>query len=168
MLTSMRKNERISSLQLGNDGEDYALQSLQARGYSVRRLPTNTATYDLEVEHPDRRFLISVKVSRTKQHVRLGTRDSVLRLSKGNFLFAYMPTPGHEIEHLSFSPHVLLIIPAEIARSDSLLIHDRYWEDKGRKPDTFSVMVKGYGSHHREMWPQWMQFQNAWHLLPMV
>lgn len=166
MLTSIRTNERVSTWQLGSDGEDYALESLRTRGYKVRKLPANTATYDLAVEHANGDFLVSVKVSRTKQHVRLGTRDSVLRLSKGNFLFAYMPTPGCEIEHLSSTPHVLLILPAEIARSDSLLIHDKYWEDKGRKPDAFSVMVKGYGSHHREMWPQWMQFQNAWHLLP--
>lgn len=166
MLTSIQTRERISPWQLGSDGEDFALQSLQARGYRARKLPANTATYDLEVELASSSFLVSVKVSRTKQHVRLGTRASVLGLSKGNFVFAYMPAPGHEIEHLSVSPHVLLILPAELAQSDSLLIHDKYWEDKGRKPDAFSVMVKGYGSHHREMWPQWLQFQNAWHLLP--
>jgi hypothetical protein len=53
-----------------------------------------------------------------------------------------------KIQTLAVSPYTLLIIPAEVARDDALSIHDPYWMEKSRDPNIFSVMVKGYGSHH--------------------
>ena len=157
---------RITARELGNAGEEHAAQLLASMGYSARPLLTNAPTYDLEVSRGSSSFFVSVKVSREKQHVRLGARNSVLRLSQGNFVFAYLPKVGQELTSLSSSPHSLLILPAEIVKDDSLSIHDAYWIAKEKDPNIFSVMVKGYGSHHRAMWPKWLAYRDAWHLLP--
>jgi hypothetical protein len=156
----------ISSKQLGDDGEEFAQQMLECRGYIVTKLPVNAKTYDLRVQRRQQAFFVSVKVSRHKQHVRLGARRSVLGLEARNFVFAYLPVPGQQITTLATSPHSLLILPAELARTDALSIHDAYWEQKNKDPNIFSVMVKGYGSRHREMWPVWLTHRDAWHLLP--
>ena len=157
---------RLSSRELGDSGETHALKLLQARGYSAQRLAVNAKTYDLQVERNGKTFFVSVKVSREKQHVRLGARRSVLGLDSGNFMFAFMPLSGQKIEDLHESKYQLLVIPAAVARADSLSIHDPYWIEKQKDPNIFSVMVKGYGSHHREMWPRWLSYRDAWHLLP--
>ena len=109
--------------------------------------------------------MVSVKVAREKQHVRLGSRRSVLGLGPGNFVFAFIPARGGQIQTLASSPHALLIIPAEVARDDALLVHDPYWIEKSQDPNIFSVMVKGYGSHHQTIWPRWLEYRDAWHLL---
>ena len=157
---------RLSSKELGNHGEDHTRRLLDLKGYTATLLRVNAPTYDLEVTRGTERFLVSVKVSREKQHVRLGARRSVLGLIKGNFVFAYVPVLKQSIENLQSSPHTLLILPAEVAREDSLSIHDPYWIEKNKDPNVFSVMVKGYGSHHCTMWPQWLSYKEAWHLLP--
>ena len=156
---------KLSSKQLGDAGEQHALDLLQLRGYDVLKLSTNAPTYDLQASRGGNTFLISVKVSRDKQHVRLGARNSVLRLASGNFVFAFLPSGKEELTLLEPSQYRLLIIPAEVARDDSLSIHDAYWAAKGGDA-SFSVMVKGYGSHHRTMWPTWLSYAEAWHLLP--
>ncbi|MGC3980920.1 MAG: hypothetical protein QM808_06665 [Steroidobacteraceae bacterium] len=156
----------ISAKQLGDDGEEFTLSLLQSRGFKVEKLPVNAKTYDLHAQKGNRDFFVSVKVSREKQHVRLGARRSVLRLEAGNFLFAYLPVAGGQITTLANSSHTLLILPAELVKKDALSIHDPYWVQKGKDPNIFSVMVKGYGSHHKEMWPKWLAFKDAWNLIP--
>lgn len=154
-----------TSKELGDSGEHYACELLRARGFATTLLHVNAKTYDLQVSRGDTTFMVSVKVSREKQHVRLGSRRSVLGLAPGNFVFAFIPEPGDQIEDLHLSPHTLLIVPAEVARVDALSIHDQYWIDKDKDPNIFSVMVKGYGSHHRAMWPRWLAYKNASQLL---
>ena len=156
---------KLSSKQLGDAGEQHALELLQSRGYEVLKLPTNAPTYDLQASRGGSTFFISVKVSRDKQHVRLGARASVLRLASGNFVFAFLPSGKEELVSLEPSKYRLLIIPTEVARDDSLRIHDAYWAAKGGVAN-YSVMVKGYGSHHRTMWPTWLSYAEAWNLLP--
>ena len=156
---------KLTSKQLGDAGEQHALELLQSRGYEVHKLPTNAPTYDLQVSRGTSTFLVSVKVSRDKQHVRLGARNSVLRLTSGNFVFAFMPSGKEELASLEPTQYRLLIVPAEVARDDSLSIHDAYWAAKGGGA-SYSVMVKGYGSHHRIMWPRWLSYAESWHLLP--
>lgn len=157
---------QLTSKELGDEGESYACELLRSRGYTANLLRVNTKTYDIEAHSKDATFKVSVKVSRTKQHVRLGARKSVIGLSPGNYVFAFLPTQGGEIINPRTSPHALLIIPAELARDDSLAIHDQYWIEKDKDPNIFSVMVKGYGRHHREIWPRWLAHRDAWNILP--
>ena len=157
-----------TSKELGDHGEGHACELLRERGYAAILLRVNAKTYDIQASLGDKTFMVSVKVSREKQHVRLGSRRSVLGLTPGNFVFAFFPAPGAQIQDLGQSPHTLLIIPAEVARDEALSVHDPYWIDKNKDPNIFSVMVKGYGSHHRAMWPQWLAYRDAWHLLPLA
>jgi hypothetical protein len=154
-----------TSKQLGDDGERYACELLRAHGFVADLLPVNAKTYDIRAGRGDMTFFVSVKVSRQKQHVRLGARRSVLGLTRGNFVFAFIPPAGGTIETLAGSPHTLLIIPAETVREDALPVHDRYWSEKDTDANGFSVMVKGYGGHHRAIWPRWLTYKDAWHLL---
>lgn len=156
---------RLTSKELGDLGEDHAAELLRMRGYRVEKLPINAPTYDLRVKGKSHEFFISVKVSREKQHVSIGSRTSVLRLTKGNFVFAFMPNTVREITDLNPTQYRLLILPAEKVRDDSLLIHDAYWAEKGGDAG-YRVMVKGYGSHHRSMWPTWLEHTEAWNLIP--
>lgn len=156
----------LTDAQLGKHGEAFACKLLEERGYTVEFLPTNHPTYDLNVRSADQSFLVSVKVSRTKQHVRLGQRQSVLRLCSGNFVFAFVPQLGGQIDTLDTSPHELLILPAEQVCADSLAIHDSYWAERSKDPNIFSVMVKGYDRYGRPTWSKWQQYSRAWHLLP--
>lgn len=156
---------QLSSKELGDAGEQHALELLSAHGYQVSKLPTNAPTYDLRASRNGKTFLVSVKVARDKQHVRLGTRNAVLRLESGNFVFAFMPREKQEITAMEPKQYRLLILPAEMVRDDSLRVHDAYWAARGGDSG-YSVMVKGYGSHHRAMWPSWLACADAWHLLP--
>lgn len=151
---------------LGDLGEQIASELLRSRGYGVKPLQKNAPTYDLEVSIGMARFQVSVKVSREKQHVRLGSRNSVVRLTDGNFVFAFMPILGKSEICLDNGEYTLLILPAKKVRTDGLSVHDKYWSDRGKSSNEFSVMVKGYGSHHRHIWPEWMSHADAWHLLP--
>lgn len=155
---------KLSAKQLGDLGEAHAATLLRQRGFKVSQLPANYPTYDLEVTGKGRNFLVSVKVSRKKQHVSIGSRSSVLRLSEGNYVFAFMPDGVPELTVLDPSQYRLLILPAERVRDDSLQVHDAYWAAKGGDVG-YRVMVKGYGSHHRDMWPQWLQYTDAWELI---
>ncbi len=158
---------RLTSKQLGDFGEIHVIELLQDRGYEAARLETNAPTYDVKARKNGNEFLISVKVARDKQHVRLGSRRSVLRLDHENFVFAFMPVDkGREITELSSKQYRLLILPALMVKKDSLSIHDPYWDEKHKDKNSFSVMVKGYGGHHKEMWPRWLEYTEAWHLLP--
>lgn len=153
---------------LGDMGESHAIELLAARGYSVNSLPTNTPTYDIKASNGSVEFFVSVKVSGEKQHVRLGSRASVERLAEGNFVFAFLPNPGNTLDALQPGNYILLILPAVLVREDSLAVHDAYWADKnasggGRE---YSVMVKGYGHHHKAIWPKWLSYTDAWGLLP--
>jgi hypothetical protein len=155
---------KLTAKQLGDLGEAHAATLIREHGFEVAALPVNFPTYDLEVVGKGRRFFVSVKVSREKQHVSIGSRNSVSRLSEGNFVFAFMPNRVPEITALEPNHYRLLILPAERVRDDSLRVHDAYWAARGG--DTgYRVMVKGYGSHHRDMWPQWLGYTNAWQLL---
>jgi len=156
---------KLTSKQLGDLGEDHAASLLRARGYAVEKLPVNASTYDLRVTGKDAEFFVSVKVSRTKQHVSIGSRASVSRLLSGNFVFAFMPRDAPEITNLDPLQYQLLILPAELVRDDSLRVHDAYWVSKGGDAG-YRVMVKGYGSHHKQMWPVWVGYKEAWHQLP--
>ena len=156
----------LTSKELGDDGEAHACELLRAHGFTATLLRINTKTYDIQASRGSANFMVSVKVSREKQHVRLGSRKSVLGLMPGNFVFAFIPAVGGQVHTLASSPHALLIIPADVARDDALLVHDPYWNEKSKDPNIFSVMVKGYGSHHRTMWPRWLKYRDAWHLLP--
>ena len=156
----------LTAAQLGKHGEEYTARILRSRGYVVECLSTNAPTYDLKVSTTDTTFLVSVKVSRTKQHVRLGQRKSVLGLTEGNYVFAFSPATGSTIESLDDSPFELLILPAERVRTESLAIHDAYWAERSRDPNIFSVIVKGYDRYGRPTWNNWQQHQLAWHLLP--
>ncbi len=159
--------ERLTLRQLGDAGENHVLELLEKKGYSAIKLETNAPTYDIRVQKNGEEFFISVKVARDKQHVRLGSRKSVVRLSEGNFIFAFMPSEKKgEITELDPKQYRLLILPAQMAKEDALSIHDPYWDEKNKDKNGFSVMVKGYGSHHTEMWPRWLEYTEAWHLLP--
>ena len=157
---------RASKL-LGDAGEKHAVDLLNARGYTAHTLPTNYPTYDIEASRNGVAFFVSVKVSRDKQHVRLGSRASVARLADGNFVFAFLPKPGSEITDLDPTRYTLLILPALLARTDSLRVHDAYWAEKGNAEE-YRVMVKGYGSHHKAIWPTWMKHAEAWNQLPQI
>lgn len=156
-------SERSASRRLGELGERYAASLLAARGYSAELLPTNYPTYDIKASGHGCDFLVSVKVSQSRPHVRLGSRASVSRLSLGNFVFAFFPASG-DID-LESGNYRLLILPAETVRADSLCIHDTYWSNRG-SPSQYSVMVKGYDLSHRAVWAQWNSLADAWHLLP--
>jgi Holliday junction resolvase len=158
---------RARAKQLGDEGERLTVELLKARGYEAELLPTNHPTYDVVAARGETRFYVSVKVSREKQHVRLGSRASVMRLTAGNFVFAFLPAGGSQIS-LSPPDYRLLVIPAEVARTDSLFNHDAYWDERGGDRDGYSVMIKGYERRpaHREAWLRWQGYQDAWHLLP--
>ena len=157
---------RPSDSELGQHGEEFTAQLLETQGYGVEFLPRNSPTYDLKVSTGTESFFVSVKVSRTKQHIRLGQRKSVLGLIEKNFVFAYSPNNVSEIQNLSSSPYHLLIIPGEIARTDSLLIHDAYWAERSKDPNIFSVIVKAYDRYGRTTWQNWQQYSSAFALLP--
>ena len=149
---------------LGDVGENLVLALLRARGYTGSLLPRNYPTYDIKVAMPDWEFSVSVKTSRTRQHVRLGTRDSVERLSAGNFVFALLRAGGDQIA-FSENHYKLLILPAEMVKRDSLTIHDTYWAERESDRE-YSVMVKGYDSSHKQTWARWNEYSDAWHQMP--
>ncbi|MBL8226404.1 MAG: hypothetical protein JNM50_13855 [Chromatiales bacterium] len=166
-IPSAAATARARAKQLGDEGEQLAVELLTARGYEAELLPTNHPTYDVVASRGATRFYVSVKVSREKQHVRLGSRASVMRLNAGDFVFAFLPDGGAEIS-LRPPGYRLLIIPAEVARTDSLANHDAYWDERGGDRDGYSVMIKGYERRpaHRQAWLRWQGYQDAWHLLP--
>lgn len=154
-----------NSKRLGDHAEEFALALLQARGYRAKLLPRNYPTYDIRVESAEAELLISVKASRNKHHVRLGKRNSVERLSEGNFVLAFLPRGTEELR-LEVGGFDLLILPAEIVRVESLLAHNAYYAER---PDSseYSVIVKAYDHRHRPIWAKWITYLNAWHQLPV-
>jgi hypothetical protein len=153
-----------SATRLGDEGEAAALDLLRARGFEASLLRRNYPTYDIRALSVHGEMLISVKASRDKQHVRLGSRSSVERLSDGNFVFAFLPCVGAE---LKFEPggFRLLILPGGVARADSLEAHDAYYTAR-QGANEYSVMVKAYDSRHRAIWNKWLTYVDAWHCMP--
>ncbi len=157
-------NPPLPAKALGDAGEELALQLLINRGYRASRLPVNAPTYDLEVSQAGGDFRVSVKVSRTKQHVRLGARSSVDRLGAGNFVFAFLPNAGNDEIRLTNGGYSLLILPADLVRDESLAIHDAYWAARGR-PDGSGYSVQ-ISHRHQSVWIRWKRFAFAWNVLP--
>ena len=155
----------LTSKQLGDHGEDFAISLLRSRGYTAEKLTINAPTYDIRASNGHTTFFVSVKVSRTKQHVRLGTRRSAEGLTPNNFVFAFTPS-GDEIESLETSPYELLILPADVVRTDSLTIHDNYWLSRSKDPNIFSVIVKAYDKYGKPTWQRWQHYKEAWGILP--
>jgi hypothetical protein len=158
----------IGSKDLGNEAESVAQVLLHEHGYNADLHRVNNPVYDLAVQ-ASTPFNISVKASRKNQHVRLGTLQSVMQLSTGNFVFAFMPKVG--LKEISFSEGLyrLLIVPAEIARDDGIATRKSYLEYRGLDETySYSLMVKGTSrrEHQVQVWSQWAQFEEAWHLLP--
>jgi len=158
----------IGSKDLGDRAEFVAQLLLHERGYNSDLHRINNPVYDLAVD-ASIPFNVSVKASRTKQHVRLGSLRSVMQLQAGNFVFAFMPRLGHKEISLSDGSYRLLIIPAEIAKDDGIAVRNSYLEHRGLDESyNYSLMVKGYAKreHQVQVWSQWAQYENAWHLLP--
>ena len=156
------------SKDLGNRAESVAQLLLRERGYSADLHRINNPVYDLVVD-ASTRFNVSVKASRTRQHVRLGSLRSVEQLSDGNFVFAFMPSLGRKEISLSNGGYRLFIIPAAIARDDGIAVRDSYLKHRGLDQSySYSLMVKGYSkrSHQVQVWSRWAQYEGAWHLLP--
>lgn len=153
---------------LGDAAEAFAKKLLEARGYAASMLPTNSPTYDLEVAG-NCRFYVSVKASRSRQHVRLGSLSTVQRLQEGSFVFAFMPIPGRGELMIPDGPYRLLIVPGAVARDDSIALHHSYHAARGTDPITgYSLIVKGYSrrQHQRDVWARWAAYEDAWSLLP--
>ena len=65
---------RVSAKQLGDHGEEFTCRLLRQKGFSAELLSVNARTYDIVAGRGADEFLVSVKVAREKQHVRLGAR----------------------------------------------------------------------------------------------
>lgn len=157
-------SSRTSAKLLGDEGEKFALRLLVDHGHAASLLPTNFPTYDIKVDCGATTFFVSVKTARERQHLRLGKRSSVERLSEGNYVFAFLATDPSGIR---FTPegYVLLILPAAEVREFAIPLHDAYWAAKG-KPDGYTVMIKAYDRRHAELWSKWLRYQDAWAQLP--
>jgi len=158
----------IGSKDLGNEAESIAQVLLYEHGYNADLHRVNNPLYDLAVEASPP-FNVSVKASRTMQHVRLGALRSVMQLSTGNFVFAFMPKVGHKEISFSEGLYRLLIVPADIARDDGVATRKSYLEYRGLDESySYSLMVKGTSrrEHQVQVWSRWAQFEEAWHLLP--
>jgi hypothetical protein len=158
------EDRRTRSKRLGDEGEEFTLELLHQRGYVANKLRTNYPTYDIQVQAAASSFCVSVKVSRSKQHVRLGSRRSVDRLASGNFVFAFLPLAPGEID-LPAGRYRILIMPAEEVRADALCVYDQYWAKKGTS-DGYSVMIKAYDSRQNAIWSRWLKYTDAWNQLP--
>ncbi|CBL46581.1 hypothetical protein HDN1F_29980 [gamma proteobacterium HdN1] len=162
------RSPSVGSKDLGNHAESVAQVLLHQRGYNADLHRTNHPIYDLVVD-ASTPFHVSVKASKTQQHVRLGSLNSVSKLSSGNFVFAFMPSLGSKEISISDGGYRLFIIPAEIARDDGIAVRNSYLEHRGLDQSySYSLMVKGYAKreHQVQIWSQWAQYEDAWHLLP--
>lgn len=162
------RRSSVGSKDLGDHAESVAQLLLHERCYNADLHRINNPVYDLSVDAVNH-FNVSVKASRTQQHVRLGSLRSVMQLSAGNFVFAFMPSLGRKEIDLSGGGYRLFIIPAEIARDDSIAVRNSYLEHRGLDQSySYSLMVKGYAKreHQVQVWSQWAQYEGAWHLLP--
>lgn len=158
----------IGSKDLGDHAESVAQLLLHERGYNADLHRINNPVYDLAVD-ASTPFNVSVKASRTQQHVRLGSLRSVRQLQPGNFIFAFMPSLERKEISLSAGGYRLFIIPAEIARDDGIAVRNSYLEHRGLDQSySYSLMVKGYAKreHQVQVWSQWLQYEDAWHVLP--
>ncbi len=158
----------VGSKDLGDHAESVAHLLLHEHGYNADLHRVNNPVYDLSVDVASP-FNVSVKASRTQQHVRLGSLKSVLQLSPGNFVFAFMPVVGRKEIALVDGGYRLFIIPAETARDDGIAVRNSYLEHRNLdQSDSYSLMVKGYAKreHQVQVWSQWAQYESAWHLLP--
>ena len=153
---------------LGDAAEEFVARLLSDRGYSASLLPTNYPTYDIHVVGSSE-FFISVKASASKQHVRLGSRRSVERLTSDSFVFALMPIPGNRELVLCEGGYRLLIIPGDVAKNDSIALSESYAAHRGIAGEYgYSLMVKGYSKrqHQVEVWSKWASYEDAWASIP--
>tara|TARA_R110002072_G_scaffold247825_2_gene406958 strand:- start:413 stop:787 length:375 start_codon:yes stop_codon:yes gene_type:complete len=98
------KMQKLTPKQLGDAGENHAVALLEKKGYKAEKLEINAPTYDVKASKGGEEFLISVKVARDKQHVRMGSRRSVLRLKKVTlFLPSYRPRKAVKLLSLNRS-----------------------------------------------------------------
>ena len=158
----------VGSKDLGDHAESTAQLLLHNRGYNADLLRINSPVYDLVVDAAIP-FNVSVKASRTRQHVRLGSLRSVARLSAGNFVFAFLPLIGQREIALAEGRYRLFIIPADVARDDGIATRQSYLQLRGLdEAYSYSLMVKGYSKreHQVQVWSRWAQYEDAWHLLP--
>ena len=158
----------LGSKDLGDHAESLVQLLLHERGYNADLHPINNPVYDLIVD-ASTPFNVSVKASRTMQHVRLGSLRSVARLSSGNFVFAFMPLVGKREIALAEGKYRLFIIPADVARDDGIATRQSYLQLRELDESySYSLMVKGYSKreHQVQVWSRWAQYENAWHLLP--
>jgi hypothetical protein len=81
-----------------------------------------------------------------------------------------MPAIGAREINFAADGFRLLIIPAEVAREDSMAVRKTYLEWKGYDSESYnySLLVKGYSrrEHQVEIWRTWTKFEHAWALLP--
>lgn len=155
--------------ELGNRGEDFVNGFLARRGYSTTRLGGRFATYDIQVNSTDRPFMVSVKTSRNRQHVRLGSEKSVTRLSAPHFVIAVMPLDAEGDVVLESGKCRVLVIPAEVAKADGLRVTETYFAEDSTRKRWETVIVKGYSRRpiQEETWERWLSnYSDAWHLLP--
>lgn len=155
--------------ELGNLGEDFVDRLLAGRGYSTTRLGGRFETYDIQVISTDGPFMVSVKTSRNKQHVRLGSEKSVARLAAPHFVIAVLPLDDDGDVALESGKCRVLIIPAEVAKADGLRVTESYFAEDSTRKRWETVMVKGYSRRpiQEETWERWLSdYTDAWHLLP--
>ena len=155
---------------LGNATEEFVVRLLSDRGYSASLLPTNYPTYDIHVVGTSE-FFVSVKASASKQHVRLGSRRSVERLTSDSFVFALMPKPGKKELVLCEGGYRLLIIPGDVAKYDSIALSESYAAHRGIAGEYgYSLMVKEYSKrqHQIEIWSKWAAYEDAWATIPLA
>jgi len=150
------RQSTITSRQFGENARHLAVSLLEERGYRAKILPHNYPTYGVEVEGQVR-FYVSVKASRSKQHVRLNVWSSVENLSEGNFVFAFMPRLESFDTDLESGLYGLLIIPTAIALDDAMAATESYVMERARPESEKyhrSLMVKGYSgrAHQKEIW----------------
>lgn len=164
------RNERLNKV-LGDQGEAFAARLLRARGYKVREIGGNYPVIDLEVSGSED-FRVSVKTSRSKRHVRLGSESSVSQLLDTDFVFAFMPKAAdHELE-LEDGQYDLWIVPGAIARKDALWVHRTYLEESSAagkaRSGTAGILVKSYSRRppQREVWGRWECYLEKWSGLP--
>lgn len=149
---------------LGRRGELIARQLLIAKGYRAHLCRPNFPTYDIDVFNGPNKFQVSVKVARRNQQLMLGSRASTARLSEGHFLFAFIPNEGAEVD-FKRRDWRLLILPAMLVRDHAIEAHDAYWRAKG-VTSSFPILVKASNAVHQAAWARWLEFEEAWEVLP--
>lgn len=161
----------IENIKLSVAGEKFVHQSLVRRGYRAELLRRNYPTYDIRTGSARGECMVSVKTSKSSQHVRLGKERAIEQLTRGNFVIALMPFDGQEEITIEPGKCRVLVIPAEVAKADGMKVTEEYYAESKTRKRWGEVIVKGYSSKrsHPQVWAHWIaEFSDAWHLLPPV